>query len=284
VRTELHIGIDAEKAVVAPYALKTRSGRARRDRTGSVIEYLPVPPSGRSAEDRRARTGRVALPLLFLTAVLFTLGVPWWLPAAASATVIGVVARRLRRAAEFGTFAVPGGAGAHVIWSAPERAAFDRAVVVARRVRHTWPALAVMIDPAEADRTLTRALDELAALLARRQEIRRLRAELAGVRRTDVPAGSAALEALAAQRDRVEHLWRETGEQANRILRGINAAALAGETFCREQQIGAAVRQADLLLATLAAGSPPADAAPELADRTATVISAYRELAGADRG
>ena len=280
-RSELHIAIDAEKVVVAPYGLTMRTGRARRERTGSVTEVRPVRPSGRSREVRLTFVARLALPLIFASAALFAVGLPWWLAAGAAIAAITEIWRRQARAARPGIVAVPRDDRARVLRSPEERAAFDRAVVVSRRVRRTWPALPDMIDPVAADRALTLALDDLATLMSRRQEIRRLRAELAGVRRQDVPADSPAVAALAAQRVRVEQLWQETGEQANRILRSINAAALAGETFLREQEIASTARAAEAVLAELTLGAPPAENGPELADRTEAVITAYRELAGA---
>lgn len=280
-RSELHIGIDTEKIVVAPSPLKMRTGRARRERTGSVTEVLPVRPSGRSREVRLTFVARLALPLIFVSAALFAAGLPAWLSAGAAVAAIAEIWRRQARASRPGIVAVPRDDRARVLRSPEERAAFDRAVVVSRRVRRTWPALPDMIDPVAADRALTLALDDLAGLMSRRQDIRRLRAELAGVRRQDVPADSPAVAALTAQRVRVEQLWQETGEQANRILRSINAAALAGETFLREQQIGATARAAEAVLAELTLGPAPAEDGPELADRTEAVITAYRELAGA---
>jgi hypothetical protein len=280
-RSALHIGIDTEKIVVAPYPLKMRTGRARRDRTGSVTEVLPVAPSGRSRAVRLTFVARLALPLIFVSAALFAAGLPWWLSAGASAAVVAEIWRRQARAARPGIIAVPRDDQAKVLWAPEERAAFDRAVVVSRRIRRTWPSLPDMIDPVVADRALTLALDDLATLMSRRQEVRRLRAELSEVRRHDVPADSPAVAALATQRVRVEQLWQETGEQANRILRSINAAALAGETFLREQRIGATARAAEAVLAELTVGAPPAENGPELADRTEAVITAYRELAGA---
>ena len=280
-RSELHIGIDTEKIVVAPYPIRMRTGRARRERTGSVTEVLPVPSSGRSREVRLTFVARLALPLIFAAAALFAAGLPGWLATGAAAAAIAEIWRRQARAARPGILAVPQDDRARVLRAPEERAAFDRAVVVSRRVRRTWPALPDMIDPVVADRALTLALDDLATLMSRRQEIRRLRTELAGVRRQDVPADSPAVAALAAQRVRVEQLWLETGEQANRILRSINTAALAGETFLREQRIGATARAAEAVLAELTLGAPPAENGPELADRTEAVITAYRELAGA---
>jgi hypothetical protein len=279
--TELHIGIDSEKVVVARYPIKLRTGRARRHRAGSLTEMVPIAPTGRTRAARVTFAARLSLPLFFSCALIALAGVPLWLSVGASLAAIGTVWRRQSRAAEPGTFQVSRSADTKVLLSSAERFAYTRAVVVARRVRRTWPGLSGMIDPATADHSLTRALDDLATIMARRQDIRRLRAELAGVRPEAVPAASPAVLALADQRDRVERLWRETGEQADRILHSIEATALAGETFLHEQRIGETVRQAELVLAGLSAGAPSAETGPDLADRTATVISAYRDLAGA---
>jgi hypothetical protein len=277
---ELHIGIDTEKVVVSPYALKTRTGRARRRRTGSVTEVLPVPSSGRSREARLAYAARLALSLIFASAVLFAFGVPWLLLLGASVGAVGLLWHHQARAARPGIFAVPADEQSTVLWTPQERAAYQRAVVVSRRIRNTWPDLPDMIDPASADRSLTHALADLATLLTRRQEIRRLRSELSAVRPRAVPVDSPALLALDAQRERVERLWLATGEQANRILRSLDATATAGETFRHEQRIGATARAAEQVLTALAVGVPAAETGPELAAGTDAVIAAYRELAG----
>jgi len=274
----LHIGVDAEKVVVSPYPLRLREGRATRRRTGSVTEFFPVPASGRSREVRVAIACRAGLALLLGTAFLYAVGLPWWLPALASAIGLTVLWRRLARAARRGRFAVPADDESQVLWSEPERVAYERAVVVSRRIRRTWPALPDMIDPVTADRSLTRALADLAGQMARRQEIRRLRAELSDVREQGVPTDSPAVLALAAQRDRVEKLWLATAESANRVLRSLDTAALAGETFLREQKISDTARAAEQTLAALVPDATPAEAGPELAARTEAVISAYREL------
>jgi hypothetical protein len=277
---ELHIGVDAEKIVVSPYPIKMRSGRAKRTRSGSVTEVVPAPPSGRTREDRTRFASLLGLVLLVLSAVLSALGIAWLAAAAGSAALLGFVAWEQARAARTGLLALPRGEGSHVLWAREERLAYERAVAVSRRVRRTWPGLRDMIDPADADQTLTRALDQLAAVLARRQQIRWLRDELAEAGRADLPADSPARQALAVQRERVETLWRVTGQTANRTLTGINAAALAGESVLREQRIGRAARAAELTISQLAAGPAPAvEAGPELAERTAAVVAAYRELA-----
>jgi hypothetical protein len=284
---QLHIGIDAEKVVVSPYPLTMRTGRGQRRRHGSVTELVPMPPSGRSREERTRRLSALALPLIILCPILDTLGVPWWIAALGNAGLLAWTARLQARAARPGTIAVPTRDGDHLLIARPERTAYARALTVARRVRRTWPQLGGLVDPADADRTLTRALDELAGLMARRQRIRRLRTELAeairggpSVGSRAVPADSPAVQALAVQRRRVEELWRTTGAQANRMLRGIEAAALAGESLIREQRMHETARRAELTITRLAAGGPVAavEAGPELAERTAAVVTAYREL------
>ena len=119
-----------------------------------------------------------------------------------------------------------------------------------------------MIDPEDADRSLTAALRELAAIMARRQQIRRLREELGAAALHDLPADSPAVQALAEQRLRVEALWRSTAGAANRILASINAAALAGENLIREQRVGETAREAELAIARLTAAATPATPTP----------------------
>jgi hypothetical protein len=277
---DLHIGVDPEKIVVSPYPIRMRSGRAKRARSGSVTEVVPAPPSGRTREDRTRFAAQLGLALLVLSAVLSALGIAWWAAAAGSAALVGFVVWEQARTARAGVLALPRGEGSHVLWAREERLAYERAVAVSRRIRHTWPGLRDMIDPADADQTLTRALDQLAAVLARRQQIRWLRAELAEAGQAELPPDSPARQALAVQRERVETLWRVTGQAANRTLTSINAAALAGESVLREQRIGRAARAAELTISQLAVGpAPGVEAGPELAERTAAVVAAYRELA-----
>ncbi|MET8148029.1 hypothetical protein ACIBSW_13940 [Actinoplanes sp. NPDC049668] len=278
----LHIGFDAEKIVVSPYPLEVRGGRARRSRLGSVTEVVPAPASGRGRKERARSASQLALVLVLLSAALSVFGVSGWASAAGSGTIVVAVVLRQALAARVGRIALPRGEGAHILYAAEERAAFERAVVVSRRVRGTWPALRHMIDPDEADRNLSSALEQLAAVMSRRQQIRQLRAELAGAAPHGLPAGSPAVRALAEQRLRVEGLWRSTAGEANRILASINAAALAGENLLREQRIGETAREAELAISRLTADPASSDAGPELAERTAAVIAAYRELAAGD--
>jgi hypothetical protein len=280
VGTELHAGIDFEKVVVSPYPLRTRSGVACRERAGTLNVFVPRVPSGRSREDRVTFTARLALPLLFAAAVFAASGFSWWLAAGGSAVLVGLVWRWQARAAQEAAFAVPRDTESRVLWSVQERAAFAGALDASQRVRRTWPALDGMIDPVLADRSLTRALGELAEVLGRRQELRRVREELAGVRDADIPGDSPARMAADLQRERADEAWREAGDAANRILGSIDAAARAGESFIRERQVAATARHAERTLARVAGVPAAVESGPDLAGRTEAVIEAYRDLAG----
>ena len=289
----LYVGRDAEKTVVGPYPLTMRTGRALRRRFGSVTEVVPAPPSGRTRGQRVRLLAQLATVLLLLSGVLTAAGLPWWAPLLGSAVIVGFVARDQARAADVGTIAVPTGTAddttCHVLYGPKEQAVFARSFLAAQRIQRTWPALRHMIDAADADRMLSRALGDLAGLLARREQIRRLRQDLSAVNHRDLPTDSPALEALAAQRHRLEELWRDAGADANRHIRNLHAAATAGEGLIREQRVGRTARDAERAIAHLthaSVGAPlpgPVDAGPgagqELADRTAEVIAAYRELA-----
>ncbi|GAA4599392.1 hypothetical protein BJY16_003059 [Actinoplanes octamycinicus] len=276
--TDLYIGADDEKVVVSPRPVRARTGRARARRTGTLVQAVPRPPAVRPREVRLARTARLALGLILATAALSATGLTWWLPAAVSAALVVWFWRGQARAAQPAVFATPRDPESRVLWTEPERRAFGRALAASHRVRRTWPALGGMIDPALADRSLTRALDELATLLARRQELRRVRAGLEATRDADIPADSPARIAADLQRERADELWRETGAAADAILRAVEAAARAGESFIREQRVAATARHAERALARVG-GAPAAASGPELADRTAAVIAAYRDLA-----
>jgi hypothetical protein len=285
--SRLHIGIDAEKVVVGPYPLKMRSGRAMRTRWGSMTEVVPAPGSGRTRDTRIRFVCQLALALLLLSAVLNGVGLAWWVGPSISAVIIGFIARDQARAAVVGTIALPRVPAEdrtlQVLYAKDERVAFERTLAVAKRVQRTWPALRDMIDPAEAEPMLARALSDLAAVFVRRQQIRRLRRELGEVHHADLPADSPAVQALAAQRQRLETLWRAAGDEANRHILSINAAAVAGENLIREQEIGATAREAERAIAHLTASVPVGPAAAvgggaDLADRTQAVIGAYREL------
>ncbi|WP_305789365.1 hypothetical protein [Symbioplanes lichenis] len=286
----MFIGVDPGKTVVSPTPIRMSSGRALRFRSGSVTEIVPRPPSGRSRPDRIRIASQVAFASVIAGALLSTVGVPWWISAVVAVALVTLVAGVQARAAQPGRLATPqspratgksakaGHQEAYVLVAARERAAFGRALALARRIRRTWPALQPMIDPGDADRGLTAALHELAGVLAQRQHLCRLRAELAESAGYGLPPASPAVQALAEQRARVDELWQSTRAEANRILAALHTIARTGEEFVREQRLLETARSAELALAELTS-MPAASQAPELAERTNAVVAAYRELA-----
>lgn len=291
----LYVGVDAEKVIVGRDPLRMRTGRARGHRWGSLVEVVPVRPNGRTRDDRIRSASRLALALVVVSAVSSAAGIAWWLAACVALGVLVASAHAQARAAEVAVLALPrrrvGDPAtdrlatdrhpAQVLYAREERHAFVATMTAAKRLQRTWPPLQHLIDVDDAERMLNRALADLAEVLGRRQQLRRLRAELSTADDSSLPPGSQAVAALHVQRARIEQVWRETGQEANRHIRGIEAAAAAGENLIREQQIGLAARDAERALAHLTASAVPAGAstAPELADRTAAVIEAYRELA-----
>ena len=131
---ELHVGADVEKTVVSAYRLRTRTGRARRRRTGSLIESRPVLPSGRSREVRVTFLARLSLPMLAGGALLFATGAPAWLLALVIVGLVGTAGWIDRRRAQAGVFEIPREAAARVLRTREERAAFARAVAMSHRV------------------------------------------------------------------------------------------------------------------------------------------------------
>jgi hypothetical protein len=225
---------------------------------------------------------RLAAALTVLTFVLSALGFPIWMPAAGSAAVVALVARRLSRAGGVGRIAVPRTPGTSAVLSATEdRLTMIRCVAVARRIQRTWPGLAHMIHPSEADPLLARALWELGGILARRQHIRCLRDDLAAVSHAGVPADSTAVRDLQAQRAQVEVMWRDVNAQVRDHADRLQATATAGERFIREQRVSHTAGTVRAAIAGLTATRPGAapDAARDLAERTAAVVAAYRDLA-----
>jgi hypothetical protein len=167
------------------------------------------------------------------------------------------------------------------------QSAFDRAVAVADRISETWPALGQLVDADEASAMLAEALWQIAAVLARREELdSALAADPMEVGEASVEVRAQVSAAKAARaRVEAEFVRREAG---------LRRAEDAGRDFIREQQMRQAIRAADQTLrsvpptglpspdlsatAALIAGTAGLDAGADLADHTGAVLAAYREL------
>jgi hypothetical protein len=180
--------------------------------------------------------------------------------------VLSVLAPRLRRLLASRSW-TPG--TARVLTS--ERAAFQRLVTVADRISETWPALGSLVNPDDAGQMLADALWETAGLLTRRQILTGVLGELS---RPDFAAH--ADSELTAHVHATKAALAEIDSDLARREASLRRAEQAGRDFMRDQQMRQAIcsaeksRQADM--------TDAADAAAELADRTRSVLAAYREL------
>ena len=188
----------------------------------------------------------------------------------AGAYLIPLVGKRRR--------AAPRSEGFGALFDAPEREQFDQALEVARRVTETWPALSGLIDQRDAQWALNEALWELAVILGRRQDARRIVESLEGHRTDELSPTSELGESLAGQLAKaVAALGRLDADIAARRA-SIASAEETGRRFVREQELIRKLREASRSLDAQPADAAGVDAASELADRTAAVIEAYREL------
>ena len=168
-----------------------------------------------------------------------------------------------------------------LLTGARERAAWDRAVATADRISETWPALASLIDVAEAESLLAEALWEIAGVLAHRQELDRVLTELSRpdfAAAADETAGEVRYQLSAAKTARAEIEAELVRREAS-----LRRAEEAGHDFIREQDMRRAIRAAEHSLRTTPPpGLPPTppfpDAGADLAEHTRSVLDAYREL------
>ncbi len=165
-----------------------------------------------------------------------------------------------------------------------DRAAFDRALGVADRISESWPRLGSLIDPPEAEALLAGALEEIAAVLARRQELTVVLAELS---RPDFAAHSPGNETVRELRDHQRATKAALADLDIELARreaSLSRAERAGHDFICEQEMREAIRTAEESLRTAhrpelgALPTPAPDAGADLAEHTRSVIDAYREL------
>ncbi|MEV6344683.1 hypothetical protein [Actinoplanes sp. NPDC051851] len=173
-----------------------------------------------------------------------------------------------------------GGALFRTLFDEPERRRFQDALTVAESVAGTWPALAGLIDERDARWALNQALWDLADVLARHQDIRRILAALEEYADDDLPR---------AQRDVTEQLTtaraalRRLDEQIASREASLAAAERAGRRLDRERRLDETLRESAASIDIQAVGSPGVDTAGELAEQTDAVVQAYRELAAEHR-
>jgi hypothetical protein len=320
----LFITGDAEKLIIALHPLKLSPGRSRRVDWGGIREIIPIPPSPSLPQRKASRNLAIIIAVVIASVATCCFGhidayyslslVPLYgMLTFVTATLVwgwkdnygmAVVPWRMRKRRQ----------ERHVLASPEERAAFLQSLDVAKRVANTWPELGNMIDIADAEPLLARSLWDLADALVRRQQIRNVRNGLRSQDTVGLPANSPLVLQLQAQRARVHDLWSEINVEVDRHAANLMAAAVAGETFIREQsaheeklraeqkahqdrldkerklhetmldaerKLGHAIDHVGQALNGLdrSALSSPRDAGEHLAEHTAAVVMAYRELA-----
>jgi hypothetical protein len=283
----LYVARDARVLVVSRQPLRTVGGRTVTRRWPGVLESSSATPD---PEPPRTLKGAavVGVPPLVTFAALPLVGVPITFAVGAGMLVFlgaAYLAPLLRRRMAKGT-AVPaltsGSDNARLLFDAEERACFEQALAAADRISDTWPELDGLVDPADADPMLGAALWDLSGLLARRQEVRRVLIGLDRPEYADLPAGDAARE-LETHRSEAAALLAGIDADIARREASLAAAETAGRDVVREREARRAVAEAARALRGLTpdpelAPDTSEDTAAELAERTETVLAAYREL------
>jgi hypothetical protein len=286
----LYVARDARVLVVSRQHLRTAGGRTAHRRWPGVLETSSATPDPEPPHSWKGAMA-VGLPPLVSIAALPLLGVPiaasvgvGFLVFFGSAYLTPLFRRRsARRAAEATTPALTSVSDtARLLFDADERASFERALAAADRISDTWPELAGLVDPADAEPMLGAALWDLSGLLVRRQEVRRVLAGLDRPEYVDLPPGDAARD-LEAHRSEAAALLAGIDADIARREASLTAAETAGRDFVRERDARLAVAEAARALRGLTAEpaalpDPSEDGAAELAERTETVLAAYREL------
>ncbi len=173
------------------------------------------------------------------------------------------------------------GGKVHLLHSAAERTAFDRVLKTADRIAETWPGLSTLVDVVDAEAMLADAVWEIARVLARRQEVSGVVAELS---KPDFQSADPADETVRELR--IQHqaaratLAQVQAELAQREA-NLRRAEEAGRNLSRELEMRRAIRAAQESLYDLAAPPLADDPAAELTQQTQSVLAAYRELTAA---
>jgi hypothetical protein len=278
----LYVAHDERMAIVSILPLKIQGGGAETYRWGSILEISPAPPG--EGVDVRSTFRFAAYILLALSVLLICAQVRWWPVILMIGFVTLVIAVAYPAQRKAGVILAP---EMHrrrddhkILIDDDDRAAMSEAIDIGERISQTWPLLQGLVDTTAAERLLAHALWELAGVLERRQGLREMRDDLAGQHHDDLPADSRAARDLLAQREKVAAALAGLDAEVDRHVADLTAAAIAGENFIREREIGQLVRETDERLAMLAPHDLPGEqkSGAELADQTQAVLTAYRDL------
>jgi hypothetical protein len=289
----LYVAPDDSVLVVSRQRLRTVGGRTSARRWPGAVETSSAAPD---PEPPRSIVGAavVAVPPVLIFGLLLVAGVDVAVAAMvaltvffASAYLTPVVRRAVRRRAVDGTGADASAAirgssdSARLLFDAEERVTVDDALDLADRISDTWPELGGLVDTADADMMLGSALWDLSGVLVRRQQVGRVLADVDRSRYDVLPAGDAARE-LQHHRTSAAELLAGLDADIARRMHHLADAERAGRDVIREREARRAVDEAARSLRGLTPDpllpQSHEDAGRELAERTETVLAAYREL------
>jgi hypothetical protein len=279
----IYVARDVSATVVARQRLRMAGGRPVRRRWKALIETTS---DTRDQQPRDAVIGTavVAGPPI-LTGALTAAFAPIEIGIVVGGAVFfamsyaGPLVRR--RLAQKGPRAT--GGETYRLTTISERAAFDRVLATADRITETWPGLGALVDVFDAETMLADALWEIARVLARRQEVGAVLAELS---RPDFmiadPSDETARELRVHRRAARAAMTRVETELVQREA-NLRRVEQAGRRLARELEMRRAIRAAEESLGTSSRSPEPlgptsVDPAAELAEQTQSVLAAYREL------
>ncbi len=279
----LYVAGDSSVTVISRRRPQMAGARTVRRSWDGVVELASqsLAPQERASP---AEAAMVLVPPAVLAAVLLPLGVdPLVAVGSSSVTLLvtaclgPVVRRHLPR---HGAAAPARPQQCHLLFDDEERVRFRAALEQADRVAETLPELGGLVDEATGHRMLVEALWDLAGVLSRRQEVRRVLTELEQQDHVDVQSASRAVRDLLAQRHKARSLLAALDADVERRVGNLRRAEQAGRGFLREREIRRTVREAARFLDDAPEHGGPAvpDAGEDLAEQTATVLAAYHEL------
>ncbi len=258
----------------------------RPEYPGGQLQTLPAqvltgtPRSGAAAIAAAGVVGGMVAAVALAIATTLWLGVPVGVVAA---LVGGWVAWRRQLQVEHAW------ADHRVLTRHEDRQAFRAAVSAARYTLRAWPELQTAVALDDPGPTLAGTLWELAGALAERARVRDAVLKLEQAARSMTIDGGAPADArvhadVTARLDRAREVQQRLDREAVRRLDALTALAAEADRFIGQRRAAAAaravVRDTDQVLGALggAEQEPLDDPGTELAERTAAVLAAYREL------
>jgi len=152
---------------------------------------------------------------------------------------------------------------------------------------HVWPQLQAAVALADPGPALASAVWEVTGILAERAVVRDAARKLDQAIRT-VPGDSPVHADLASRLAQAQATQRRLDDQVQQRLGALHSLASEADGFIRQRQALAAaravVRDVDQVLGAVTVEHlpPGGDPGAELAEQTAAVLAAYRELTGQD--